>query len=180
MTRTRLVLLTLLLAVIGLVVACDSKSGDGGATGEEAPVATTAAPQFDKPPDTTVSAGGRTVQMGIGTYCWTNMCVDKIGPITRASLMVSRGDRVVVAIPSGTTSLKDVNVTAFPAGASQDLGNGETAWQPLFDRSSELPSTRSAGAIEFAADLAAGSYVLSVGMFFDRGDVQYGVVLEVR
>jgi hypothetical protein len=135
---------------------------------------------MDTPPGTTVSAGGRTVEMGVGSYCWTAMCVDKVGPITKGSLPVSHGDRVVVAIPGGAPPLTNVNVIAFPAGRSSDLGNGETAWEPLFDRGSELPSTRRAATIEFSAGVAPGSYVLVAAMFFEGRDVQYGVVLEVR
>jgi hypothetical protein len=118
--------------------------------------------------------------MGTGTYCWTTMCVDKIGPITRARLDLQRGIRIVVAIPAGTPPLREASVSAFPAGASQAVGNGETAWQPEFDRATELAATRTGADLEVTVDLPPGSYVLVVGMFFNPGDVQYAVVLDVR
>ena len=181
--RARWLLATLLAAVaLGYVLtACDSDSGqDSPATVAATPQVTPASPAADAPPSTTASAGGRTVEMGIGTYCWTQSCVDKIGPITKGRLDVNRRDRVRVAVPAGTPPLREVNVTAFPAGVSQDLGNGETAWQPDYDKSIELIPVRIGQGIEFAADLPPGSYVVSVGMFFEPGDVQYGVVLEVK
>ena len=177
-------LLAMLFGAVALgyvLTACDSDSGqDSPATVAATPEVTPASPASDAPPSTTASAGGRTVEMGIGTYCWTRICVDALGPITKGRLDVSRRDRVIVAVPAGTPPLREVNVTAFPAGASQDFGKGETAWQPDYDRSTDLISTRTGQTIEFTADLPPGSYVVSVGMFFEPGDVQYGVVLEVK
>jgi hypothetical protein len=118
--------------------------------------------------------------MGIGTYCWGRVCVDKIGPITKGTLAVDRRDRVVVAVPPGTPPLREVSVTAFLAGQSQKLDNGDTAWQPDFAKSIELPTAELGQRVEFVADLQPGSYVVSVGMRFEPGDVQYSVVLDVK
>lgn len=76
--------------------------------------------------------------------------------------------------------MREVSVSAFPPGASQAVGNGETAWQPDFDRATELAATRTGAHLEVTVDLPPGSYVLVVGMFFNPGDVQYAVVLDVR
>jgi hypothetical protein len=118
--------------------------------------------------------------MGIGSYCWTSLCIDKIGPITRGRLDVTRGGSVIVRVPASTPALRSVNVTAFPAGASQDVGNGETAWRPDFDRGVEPAHSLTGQNVEVQAQLDPGSYVLVVSMFFERGDVQYAVVLDVR
>ena len=137
-------------------------------------------PSGDSPPETTVSAGGETVGMGIGTYCWTTMCVDKIGPITRGTLVIASGDEVLVRIPDGAPALREVSIIAFPAAEPQALDNGETAWRPDYDIGVTLTSERDDEEIRIGATLAPGTYVLSVGMFFESGDVQYGVVLEVE
>ncbi|HWC29704.1 MAG TPA: hypothetical protein VG845_06440 [Dehalococcoidia bacterium] len=173
------------LAVLGvLLTACDSDASEGTPSDEPTSEATreilTGGPALEAPPGTNVSSGGATVEMGIGTYCWTSLCVDKIGPITKGTLTVSRGARISVAVPSGTPPLREVNIQAFPAGNSQDVGNGETAWQPDFDRATELPSSRNGQAVEFGSDLAPGKYVLIAAMYFERGDVIYSAVLEVR
>ena len=133
----------------------------------------------NEPPGTTASSGGAAVEMGIGTYCWGNVCVDKIGPVTRGALTMAAGDEIVVAVPPGAV-LNSVNVIAFPAGDSVALANGELAWQPDFDAFTALESERDGDEIRIAVGLAPGTYVVMVGMFFETGDVQYGVVLEVQ
>lgn len=132
------------------------------------------------PPDTTASSGGTTVEMGTGTYCWTNLCVDMIGPITRETLTIASGDEVIVEVPAGTPPLREVSVIAFPAAEKQILDNGDTAWRPDFDKGVTLVSERDEDAVRIDGMLEPGTYVLTVGMFFEPGDVQYGVVLEVE
>lgn len=44
----------------------------------------------------------------------------------------------------------------------------------------ELGTARDATSIEVEVNLAPGKYVLTVGMYFQRGDISYGVVLDVR
>jgi hypothetical protein len=145
----------------------------------ETPEIIAPAPTGDVPPDTTATSGGTTVGMGIGTYCWTTKCVDKIGVITRGTLTIASGDEVAVAVPSGAPALNSVSVFAFPAADPQPLDNGETAWRPDFD-GVMLTSELDEDVIRVGGTLEAGTYVLSVGMFFASGDVQYGVVLEVQ
>jgi hypothetical protein len=118
--------------------------------------------------------------MGVGTYCWTNLCVDKIGPITRDTLVIASGDEIGVKIPGGTPRLREVSVIAFPAAEPQQLDSGETAWRPDYDNRVSLRSERDEEAVRIDGTLPPGTYVLTVGMFFEPGDVQYGVVLEVE
>jgi hypothetical protein len=157
--------------------------------GETEPVVESAGPTVvsnapdltsDGPPDTTAFSGGTTVEMGVGTYCWTRLCVDKIGPITRDTLTIASGDEISVEVPDGTPSLREVSVIAFPAAEPQQLDNGETAWRPDYDNGVTLRSERDEDAVRIDGVLEPGTYVLTVGMFFDAGDVQYGVVLEVQ
>ncbi len=133
----------------------------------------------DEPPATTASFDGAEVEMGIGTYCWSNVCVEKIGPVTRGALTIAGGDEIVVAVPLGA-ALNSVNAIAFPAGDSVALANGELARQPDFDAFTSLNSERDGDEIRIAVGLAPGTYVVMVGMFFETGNVQYGVVLEVQ
>lgn len=112
----------------------------------------------DGPPISTASAGGMAVEMGIGTYCWSNLCVDKIGPVTRGTLEIASGDEIVVAVPAGP-ALSTAKVTAFLAGESMDLGNGEMAWQLDFDASVPLTSQRVGDEVKIEGGLPAGTYV---------------------
>ena len=79
-------------------------------------------------PGTTATANGRTVEMGIGTHCWGQMCVDMIGPVTKDSLDATRGDIVEVALPEGTSPLRELSAVAFPATTFTTLDSGAKAW----------------------------------------------------
>jgi hypothetical protein len=196
-TRKRALLgVVTVMALAMLVLGCSGEEADGApdptstdAAGEIAPSAgpqDTATPpplpdfSASEPPGTTGTAGGVTVAMGIGTYCWTNLCVDKIGPITRDALEIAPGDAVVVVIPDDAPPLNEMSVIAFPAVEPQELDNGETAWRPDYDNGVTLTPETAGSEVSIVADLEPGTYVLSVGMFFNPGDVQYGVVLVVR
>jgi len=133
----------------------------------------------NEPPVTTAAAGGQPVEMGIGTYCWGNLCVDKIGPVTRGTLQIESGEQVVVAVPGGP-ALRTVNATAFPAGEPIAQSDGESVWQPDFNSSVMLNSAHDGEEVRIDGVLEPGTYVLTVGMFFDTGDVLYGVVIEVN
>jgi hypothetical protein len=134
----------------------------------------------DSPPVTTASSGGQTVEMGVGSFCWTTLCVDKIGPITRGTLAISAAAEVVVAVPDSAPPLNSVSAVAFPALNPQELEGGETAWQPGFNASKMLNFELQDDEVRIDAALEPGTYVLNVGMFFEGRDVQYGVVLEVE
>jgi hypothetical protein len=134
---------------------------------------------LDDVPGTTATANGATVDMGIGTHCWIRMCVDMIGPITKDTLTVASGDIIEVAVPQDTPALRDVNAFAFRASTPTDLDSGAKAW-PLGADSRDLSTGRDGSKVEVDVDLPPGAWILSVGMFFEQGDISYGVVLEVR
>ena len=190
-TRIRALLATS--AVIVLAFLAMSCSDDSDAESDDEVAAptqvlqedTTPAPGLpdlttDAPPGTTASSGGAEVEMGIGTYCWTTLCVDKIGPITRGTLTIASGDEVVVQVPSSAPALNEVSAEAFPATNPQEVEGGETAWQPDFSHDGTLEPERDRDQILIVPELEPGTYVLVVGMYFETGDVQYGVVLEVE
>jgi hypothetical protein len=108
------------------------------------------------------------------------MCVDKIGVPTKGTLTVSRGDFVTVAVPSGAPPLREAFAGAFPAQNPMDLGGGEQIWSHGGPPETTLGHAVSGQTIEVEVDLEPGTYVLSVGMFFEAGDVVYGVLLDVR
>ena len=154
-------------------------NGDGSPTVEPT---SPGLPDFttDAPPGTTATAGSSTVEMGIGTYCWITLCVDKIGPITRDTLTIASGDEVVVAVPEDSPTLNEVSVEAFLAANPQEFDNGDTVWQPDFSFDGTQSSEWDQDEVRIPLSLEPGTYVLVVGMFFEAGDVQYGVVLEVE
>ena len=177
------------IALAFVVLGCSDNGDDGpdvataptlvsseGTTPESGPPDVTT----DAPPPTTVSAGGSRVEMRVGTYCWTTLCVDKIGPITRGTLRIASGDEVVVAVPDGTPPLNEVTVQAFPAGTSEEFDNGETAWMLDYSFDGTMQYERDDEEVRIVVTQEPGMYILVVGMFFDPGDVQYGVVLEVE
>ena len=67
-----------------------------------------------------------------------------------------------------------VHARAFP------IRDGDTAWFPDYDNSVNLPFSSDHTEVRLDANLEPGMYILVVGMFFEAGDVQYGVVLEVE
>lgn len=110
------------LACAVLLSACSDDTNAPAATPTSEPIATQtgASPPFagipgNDPPPMTATGGGKTVEMGIGTHCWTNRCVDMVGPVTKGSLEVARGETVVVALPQGTPPLTEVHASAFEA-----------------------------------------------------------------
>ena len=167
-----------------LVAGCsgDSNAASDTTGGTKTPNPPAAAPSgapSDNAPGTTATANGVTVDMGIGTHCWVRMCVDMIGPITKDTLTVARGDIIEVAVPQGAPALRDVNAFAFRASTPTDLDSGAKAW-PLGADSRDLSTGRDGTKVEVDVDLPPGTWILSVGMFFEQGDISYGVVLEVR
>src|SRR3989304_2718370 len=85
-----------------------------------------------RPPAATASAGGKSVEMGVGSYCWQTACVDMIGHITHGTLSVARGARVSVAVPKGAGAVKEASVIALRAGGQPEkLDSGAEAWPVL-------------------------------------------------
>jgi hypothetical protein len=167
-----------------LVAGCsgDSNAASEATGGTRAPNPPAVAPSgaaSDDAPGTTATANGVTVDMGIGTHCWVRMCVDMIGPITKDTLRVARGDIIEVAVPLGAPALRDVSAIAFRASTPTDLDSGAKAW-PLGSDSRDMSTGRDGTKVEVDVDLPPGVWILSVGMFFEQGDISYAVVLEVR
>ncbi len=157
----------------------ESGGAVSGGSGTAIPPAAPGFPNTDGPPDTTASANGESVEMGIGTFCWTRMCVDKIGVPTQGTLTVNNGDIVSVAIPAGVV-LKEAVSNAFAAENAMVLDDGSEIWPYPGSPGAEVTSEVAGDAIEVTIDLAPGQYVLAVSMYFESGDSVYGVLLEVQ
>jgi hypothetical protein len=152
-------------------------TGSGGGSTSPAPPSF---PASDEPPLTTASADGQSVEMGLGTYCWTLMCVDKIGVPTRGTLTVSPGDTISVAVPAGAPALREAVANTFTAGAPQILDDGSEIWPYPGSPGDQQAHSIAGDNVEVTVDLPPGRYVLAVGMFFESGDAVYGVLLEVQ
>ena len=173
------------LLVVLLIAACGGDSEDAPSPADPGqPVSTGGGPSdsLPRPPGTAASAGGRSVEMGVGSYCWRTACVDMIGPVTKGTLTVSAGARVRVAVPAAAGDLDEAQVSASPAtGQAMKLDSGEEVWGfAAVGASTDLTAKVDAGEVSFTADLAPGLYIVSVFLVFDAGDVSYGLVLRVE
>jgi hypothetical protein len=120
------------------------------------------------------------VEAGIGTYCWTLLCVDKIGVPTGEPLTVSRGDAVSVAIPTEAPPFREASASVFEALNAMPLDGGGQIWPYPATGGEEVAYTITEDSVHVTVDFEPGRYVLAVGMFFEPGDVVYGVLLEVQ
>jgi hypothetical protein len=163
-------------------------AGGGGAvgatvtpgTGTGATATPIGFPATDEPPETQASANGQSVETGIGTYCWTRLCVDKIGVPTRGRLTVARGDSVSVAVPSAAPPLREAAAHVFPAIDARTLDDGSEIWAYPGALGEDLAHEVNGQDVEVVMNLEPGTYVLSMSMFFEMGDVVYGALVEVQ
>jgi hypothetical protein len=174
------------LAALG--IACESDPpatapAPPPATGATATVTVTSSvPPLSAPPAlTAAAASGGSQVMGIGSYCWDNICIDKAGIITSAQpFVVTRAERISVATAPARRQLAEAVLTSRQAtGQPASLSGGEVAWSPLA-ASSPVQTQLAGGVVTFVADMPPGRYVLSLFLRFDRGDASYGLLLEVR
>ena len=151
-----------------------------GAGGPGTPPAPPGFPTADEPPVTTATVNGQSVETGVGTYCWTRMCVDKIGVPTRGTLTVSAGDTVSVTIPNDAPPLREAGANVFEALDPMLLDDGSEIWPYPGALGEDVAYTVGGGSVDVTVDLMPGRHVLAVSMYFEAGDVVYGVLLEVQ
>lgn len=138
-------------------------------------------PASDQPPTTTATSGSQEAEAGIGTYCWSRLCVDKVGVPTLGELAVSSGDTIDVAIPSNAPPLREATATIFEAVDPNTLDDGSTIWLYPGAPGDPIETNTRADVVEVRLNnIDSGSYVLAVSMFFETGDVVYGFLLEVN
>jgi|SRR5581483_410122 len=177
-----------LLAAAALVAAACGAGGPAEPTASVVSRGTPAAatPGSARPPAASAAAGGATAALGIGSYCWsepgrTGVCVDSVGPVTASQpLSVARGAMVSVANPVQGTPVGSAVVTAWSGLTSMPVQGGQLVWLLGGGSSSLLPVVVAASGLDFAADLAAGRYVVDIALTYPQGSVNYGLLLEVR
>ena len=155
-------------------------SGTGAGGVSVTPPAPPSFPATDEPPAASASANSESVETGIGTYCWTRLCVDKIGVPTKGTLIVSPGDTVSVAIPEGVPALREAGANVFEAVGALPLDDGSEIWPYPGATGAEVDYEVTNESVDVVIDLPPGRYVLSVFMSFESGDVVYGVLVEVQ
>jgi hypothetical protein len=135
----------------------------------------------DGVPAVTAHANGATVEMGAGSYCWHNLCRDFSGPVTRGTLSVRAGDIVAVGLPQVSLGLRKASVLAGPAVNGQLSADGAQIWSPTVNSgaSIEFDYSIDEGRLEFAGPLEPGLYVVTVTLFYERGDLSYSLLLDV-
>lgn len=151
----------------------------------------------DSPPEGTLASSGDSVELGLGSYCWSPptssgqpaLCADAIGVITAPDdLVVEPGETLTIAGEAGTLPWPPMMI----ANATLWLADGEPvmeeadfrAWHPQ-DDAVTLETHEEIGehSIVLPDDLEAGTYVLTIQYTAgpDRGsDATYGAVLVVE
>ena len=138
-----------------------------------------------RPP--TLVAGTDTVatRAGLGTYCWSGdevgICADSIGiisslgtlPIAGSESVTLSGDLAAIVIESATAR-------AWPLSEVELIEQGDDfkAWSPL-GTALAIPVVVLDKELVLAPGLPQGDYLVSVRVLADRGDAQYGILLEV-
>jgi hypothetical protein len=175
----RVLLVASLLLAAATATACASdrrgSRAEAGQLGSQLSLA------VDGVPAVSAHARGATVEMGTGSYCWHNLCRDFSGPVTRGTLSVNGGDSVAVGLPQVPLGLRKAAVLAGPAVNGELSADGAQLWSPTVSSGAgtELDYTIEDGRLKFASPLQPGLYVVTVALFYERGDLSYGVLLDV-
>jgi len=174
------VLMTLVL--VFLLAGCAARQGDGAGstTTQEETTAykeeTTVlggAEGLPRPPDSTLSYGGREVKGALGTYCWSSgksgVCADTsfIVPPRKNTLTVPSGSEVVFRY-GGQRPPKKVGATASPLSK-----NDTSSASANLNRSRSLKAHGSGVERTIPAELPPGEYVVEVHVTEPQGDASY-------
>jgi hypothetical protein len=178
MHRTFLLASLVVTALFAILVAgCNGEAADDEETPDGTPGATS-----PRPPEGQAAAGGERVELGLGTYCWTEggtgLCADAIGIITRDEVLsVDRGGRVSIEGDLARADVTIARVSAWPRPSDPiDSGPYGAAWGPGDAQEFSLPVEDDA----FAADLEPGEYLVNISVNAAQGDASYGLLLTVR
>jgi hypothetical protein len=162
-----------------LLTGCDG-DGDGSSTGGGA-----GPPLPTGPPPVLASLGGPGVQLGLGSYCWTEasgpgLCADAVGIITNvAPFPVTRGATIEF-----TTSLDLAGATGLQVRAQQadgqPIASGPDwlAWQ-ADGPGTVLAVTPTPTGANLEVDLDPGRYVVALFVAVPQGDAAYGLYIDV-
>lgn len=184
------------MAIALLAASCADASGaDTAATSTPpAPTAPTPTPEVRiaplggvaKPPPAAATSGAATLQLGLGTYCWSEpgksgVCADAIGPVTATQpLTVARGATITVTNPVAGSAINGALLTAWSGLGSRPIQGVEQVWLLNGGTSATLTASVTPAGLTFSADLPPGRYVIDIGLTYPQGGVSYGLLLDVR
>jgi hypothetical protein len=168
-------LMTLVLVL--LLAGCAAGQGDAGRTLSEETTANSTeettvykeettvlggAEDLPRPPDSTLSYGGREVKGTLGSYCWSSgksgVCADStfIVPPRKKTLTVPSGSEIVFRY-GGQTPPKKLGAAAYPLSK-----NDTSSASPDPSRSHSLKAHGSGVERTIPVELPAGEYVADV------------------
>ncbi len=176
--------------IIAVVAAAVIFLGGCGRQAAEAPsdpgaqdhATTSEEPSGSRPPQSTLSYGGRTVTGVLGTYCWGSpsggICADAVG-----AQVAEEGETLAVPASSvmefdfgGSVRLSSVGAVAYPIGRGNEVKShhGLRFLEPKEGRrvlaSEDLEVRREGDQAEIPAELPAGEYVVEVSVRTPEGN----------
>jgi hypothetical protein len=182
---------TLLLFATALVALydCGMAAGPGDAGGPSETTAieeTSSVPEptlmsgGSRPPNSTLSYGAQSVSGALGTYCWTNACVDSVGIVAnREELTVPAGSTMTFAY--GGRKLDSAGVAAYRIGpGNQPEKMGRSILLIPEGKGTGLPARQSGNRVQITAKLPVGRYVVDVFARMPQGDASYGFLIAVE
>jgi hypothetical protein len=133
-----------------------------------------------KPPDSTLSYGAERVSGALGTYCWTNACLDSVGIVAnRDELAVPAGSTMTFAY--GGRKLDSADVAAYRIGPrNQPEEMGRSILLIPAGKGTELPARQSGSQAQITAELPVDRYVVDVFVTMPQGDASYGFLIAVE
>ena len=141
-------------------------------------------PQFGIP-EVVATGASAAVALGEGTYCWTNpggpgLCADTIGIITPLqSLAVVDDQAIELRGDLDWTNARDLRIQIVPRPAAPvDSGDDWLAFRPE-DTAIDVPFTMISGGVRFMLP-APGAWLLMLSIVEERGDANYGLLVERR
>ena len=138
-----------------------------------------------RPPTLVAGTASVAKRAGLGTYCWggdeVGICADSLGIISGVGTLPIAGDESVTL--SGDLAgvvIESATARAWPLSKVEmiEQGNDFNAWSPL-GTALAIPVVVAKKGLVLTPGLPQGDYLVSVRVLADRGDAQYGIMLEV-
>jgi hypothetical protein len=176
------------LVLVLFLAGCAAGQGDAGRTLSEETTANSTeettvykeettvlggAEDLPRPPDSTLSYGGREVKGTLGSYCWSSgksgVCADStfIVPPRKKTLTVPSGSEIVFRY-GGQTPPKKLGAAAYPLSK-----NDTSSASPDPSRSHSLKAHGSGVERTIPAELPPGEYVVHVYVEVPQGGASY-------
>jgi hypothetical protein len=189
--------LVALIAIVFFLTGCGSQAAEGPSdhSAGKQRTAVSQEPSISKPPQSTLSFGGRTVTGEIGSYCWSSpgtpaTCADAAGiPVAREqqTLTVPTGS-VLMFDYGGEGSTDSVETRAYPLEQEKQWLPGPEGTRLMRPEeggsvlaSENLRVRREMGdRTAIPAELSSGEYVVEVSVGVPEGDASYYFRVNVQ